>query len=89
MSISPRWVAYWEHDRRSSKGRGCAHGLGVHDLLPARAATNDGYRAAFIAVSVVCLLAVFLVIRLIRLIRKPPEEPDAPESAAAGCDVTA
>ena len=38
-------------------------------LLPARAASEDGYSAAFIAVSVLCLVALILVIRLIR---KPP-----------------
>jgi MFS family permease len=38
-------------------------------LLPARAASEDGYSAAFLAVSVLCLVALVLVIRLIR---KPP-----------------
>jgi hypothetical protein len=55
-------------------------------LLPARAASHDGYSAAFIAVSVVCLVAVFL---MIRLIRKPPGQPDPAGSAAADSDVAA
>jgi EmrB/QacA subfamily drug resistance transporter len=41
-------------------------------LRPARAASEDGYSAAFLAVSVLCLLALVLIIRLIR---KPPGAP--------------
>lgn len=41
-------------------------------LLPARAASEDGYSAAFAAVSVLCLVALVL---MIRLIRKPPPLP--------------
>ena len=58
----------------------------VHYLLPARAASNDGYSAAFLAVSVVCLVALFL---MIRLIRKPPGQPDLAGAAAADSDVAA
>jgi EmrB/QacA subfamily drug resistance transporter len=38
-------------------------------LLPARAASEDGYSAAFLAVGVLCVVALVL---MIRLIRKPP-----------------
>src|SRR5262249_34674653 len=43
-------------------------------LLPARAASEDGYSAAFLAVSLLCVVALIL---MIRLIRKPPGAPDA------------
>jgi EmrB/QacA subfamily drug resistance transporter len=52
-------------------------------LLPARAASEFGYSAAFIAVSVACLVALFL---MIRLIRKPPDVPDLADQASAGSD---
>jgi hypothetical protein len=42
-------------------------------LLPARAASEDGYSAAFLAVSVLCVVALIL---MIRLIRKPPGAPE-------------
>lgn len=42
-------------------------------LLPARAASEDGYSAAFLAVSVLCVVALVLIIRLIR---KPPSLPE-------------
>jgi MFS family permease len=42
-------------------------------LLPARAASEDGYSAAFLAVSVLCVVALVL---MIRLIRKPPGVPE-------------
>ncbi len=49
-------------------------------LLPARAASEDGYSAAFIAVSVLCVVALVL---MIRLIRKPPGAPELAEIKAA------
>jgi nitrate/nitrite transporter NarK len=49
-------------------------------LLPARAASEDGYSAAFIAVSVLCLVALAL---MIRLIRKPPGAPELAEGTTA------
>jgi len=58
----------------------------VHYLLPARAASEDGYSAAFIAVSVACLVALFL---MIRLIRKPPDVPDLAQEASADSDAQA
>ena len=45
-------------------------------LLPARAASEDGYSAAFLAVSVLCVVALVL---MIRLIRKPPRVPELAE----------
>jgi MFS family permease len=45
-------------------------------LLPARAASEDGYSAAFLAVSVLCVVALVL---MIRLIRKPPDAPELAE----------
>jgi len=42
-------------------------------LLPARAASEDGYSAAFLAVSLLCVVALAL---MIRLIRKPPRAPE-------------
>lgn len=50
-------------------------------LLPARAASEYGYSAAFVAVGVLCLVALIL---MVRLIRKPPAEPEAAQSARAG-----
>jgi len=55
-------------------------------LLPARAASDFGYSAAFIAVSVACLVALFL---MIRLIRKPPSLSGPAESSVAGSDTQA
>jgi EmrB/QacA subfamily drug resistance transporter len=55
-------------------------------LLPARGASEFGYSAAFIAVGVVCLVALFLVIRLIR---KPPDVPDPAQEASADSDAQA
>jgi hypothetical protein len=55
-------------------------------LLPARAASEDGYSAAFIAVSVACLVALFL---MIRLIRKPPSLSNLAESRTADSDAQA
>jgi hypothetical protein len=49
-------------------------------LLPARAASEDGYSAAFLAVSVLCLVALVLIIRLIR---KPPRAPELAEVTPA------
>ena len=50
-------------------------------LLPARAASEYGYSAAFLAVSMLCLVALVL---MIRLVRKPPDLASATESATAG-----
>jgi MFS family permease len=55
-------------------------------LLPARAASEFGYSAAFIAVSAACLVALFL---MTRLIRKPPDVPDLAQKAPAGSDTPA
>jgi EmrB/QacA subfamily drug resistance transporter len=55
----------------------------AHYLLPARAASEDGYSLAFITVSVLCLVALVV---MIRLIRKPPRQPDLSESAAIDGD---
>ena len=56
-------------------------------LLPARAASEDGYSAAFLAVSVLCVVALVL---MIRLIRKPPGIPElakvTPADGHAGAD---
>jgi EmrB/QacA subfamily drug resistance transporter len=58
-------------------------------LLPARAASEDGYSAAFLAVSILCVVALVL---MIRLIRKPPgaselaEITPARSNAGAGHD---
>jgi EmrB/QacA subfamily drug resistance transporter len=58
-------------------------------LLPARAASEDGYSAAFLAVSLLCVVALVL---MIRLIRKPPgaselaEVTPARSNAGAGHD---
>ena len=59
-------------------------------LLSARAASEDGYSAAFLAVSVLCVVALAL---MIRLIRKPPDAPElagvtssAESQAGAGHD---
>ena len=56
-------------------------------LLPARAASEDGYSAAFLAVSVLCVVALVL---MIRLIRKPPGVPElakvTPADGHAGAD---
>jgi EmrB/QacA subfamily drug resistance transporter len=49
-------------------------------LRPARDASENGYSAAFLAVSVTCLVAMFL---MFRLVRKPPPDPDETEAAAA------
>jgi EmrB/QacA subfamily drug resistance transporter len=49
-------------------------------LLPARAASQDGYSAALAAVSVLCLVTIFV---MIRLIRKPPPEAGLAEPAPA------
>jgi EmrB/QacA subfamily drug resistance transporter len=49
-------------------------------LLPARAASEDGYSAAFLTVSVLCLVALFL---MMRLIRKPPRVAQLAETAGA------
>jgi EmrB/QacA subfamily drug resistance transporter len=49
-------------------------------LLPARAASEDGYSAAFIAVSVLCLMALVLIIRLVH---KPPGAPEKAEVTPA------
>jgi EmrB/QacA subfamily drug resistance transporter len=49
-------------------------------LMPARSASEDGYSVAFIAVSVLCLLALIL---MIQLIRKPPSQPEHDEAAPA------
>jgi EmrB/QacA subfamily drug resistance transporter len=45
-------------------------------LLPARAASEDGYSVAFMAVGVLCLVALVL---MVRLIRKPPAAPELAE----------
>ncbi len=50
-------------------------------LLPARAASEDGYSAAFLAVSVLCVVALVL---MIRLIRKPPGTPERAKVTPAG-----
>ncbi len=52
-------------------------------LLPARTASADGYAAAFVAVSVLALIALVLVLRLIR---KPPEADEVPAGAQAPAD---
>ncbi len=48
--------------------------------LPARAASEYGYSAAFLAVSVLCLIALIV---MIRLIRKTPDLAPPTESATA------
>ena len=50
-------------------------------LLPARAASEDGYSAAFLAVSVLCVVALVL---MIRLIRKPSGAPELAGVTLAG-----
>ncbi len=56
-------------------------------LLPARAASEDGYSVAFVAVSVLCLVALIF---MIRLVRKPPAAPGLgeamPAESPAGAD---
>src|SRR5262249_42804912 len=49
-------------------------------LLPARAASEDGYSAAFLAVSLLCVVALVL---MIRLIRKPPGASELAEATSA------
>jgi hypothetical protein len=64
--------------------RGCGRGGGDGDgdtQLPARAAFEYGYSAAFLAVSVLCLIALIV---MIRLIRKTPDLAPPTESATAG-----
>jgi EmrB/QacA subfamily drug resistance transporter len=55
----------------------------AHYLLPARAASEDGYSAAFVAVSLLCLVALVLMIRLIRKPRAEPEPEPEPAEAAS------
>jgi EmrB/QacA subfamily drug resistance transporter len=50
-------------------------------LLPARSASETGYGAAFLAVGMTCLAALFA---MMRLVRKPPEILGVTESAADG-----
>ena len=66
--------------------RGCGRGGGDGDgdgdtQLPARAASEYGYSAAFLAASVLCLMALIMTIRLIR---KTPDLAPPTESATAG-----
>ena len=64
--------------------RGCGRGGGDGNgdtQLPARAASEYGYSAAFLAVSVLCLIALIV---MIQLIRKTPDLAPPTESATAG-----